>query len=223
MRSPSYSVIALTCAGMPGPGKPVPGCPLSVAHSLPSQRAIERATTPPAEWKLRPPTTRSPPNDARLDTPELTPLPDEPDSPLHAVPSQRAMLFAVTAPAWLKLPPAISAPPCTASTRTDGLPSPSRPLPSDDHALPSQRATRRAGWPPAVVKLPPTTRSLPNTRNARTLGTSDVGLLASSTPLPSAAQVLPSQRAMRCTAVSPAMRKLPPTTSSPWYSASAST
>src|SRR6185295_2011146 len=109
------------------------------AQSVPFQRAMLSALTPPAV--VNPPLARRSPLviTARALTPPGMPLSPDP-SGTHAVPFQREIAFALTPPAVLKLPPAIKSPLCiTASFRTSLPDGPLIPDPSGAQFVPFQR------------------------------------------------------------------------------------
>ena len=93
-------------------------------------------------------------------------------------------------------------------------PLPPNPLPRVPQVPPVpapgvQRATWLADKPPAVTKSPPTTKSTPKECSALTLG------VPPPVPLPRAAQVDPSNRAILVAVIWPAVAKNPPTYSMP--------
>src|SRR5436190_8437630 len=129
-----------------------PAMPLPIACQLvPSQRAMFFTVMPLALLKV-PPTYTFLPSTATASTAARSPKAPLTPSPTghHRVPSQRAILVAVTPPASLKLPPTNTLVPSVARADT----TPGMPEPRDDQFVPSHRVTFRAGWVPAFVNVP---------------------------------------------------------------------
>src|SRR2546422_4687535 len=97
-----------------------------------------------------------------------------------------------------KLPPRYTSLPLIAIALTKKLPIVPKNAPPGrlDQLLPSHFAMLKAIWPPPtfIVKLPPTKTSLPRAARVETVP---------GTPLPSANQLLPSQRPILLTATPP--------------------
>src|SRR5207302_5125830 len=122
------------------------------------------------------------------------------------VPSQRAILSALTPPMLEKTPPALTLP-LGATAIASIEPSLVRPLPSGDHFVPSHFAIRLALTPPASENLPPAYTSPDNAVAIANTGRSK----PFDETVPSADQLKPSHLAIRLAEAPPAEVKSPPT------------